>query len=93
MAIQITKLFRPYNGQQLAMAQIHANHYSSNLSHINEMAETLKKDFPQIKDEDIKVHKYGGQGFKGITFVEVQLGNLDDTPKEYDEVRDIKAIL
>ena len=93
MEIKITKLFRPSNGQQLAMAQVHANHYSSNLSHINEMADTLKKDFPHIKDDDIHVHKYGGDRIKRITLVEVQLGVLIKTPKGYDEINQIEYIL
>jgi len=78
---------------QLAKAQIHANHYSSNLSHINEMVETLKKDFPHIKDDEIHVHKYGGQRVKGITFVEVSLKDRTDVPKGYDEVSEIEYIL
>ena len=90
---EITKLFKPSNGVQLAKAQIHANHYSSNLSHINEMVETLKKDFPHIKDDEIHVHKYGGDRVKGITLVEVQLGTATDTPEGYDTINQIEYIL
>jgi len=89
------KLFRPYKGKgtSLAMAQIHANHYDSSLSHINEMAEILKKDFPNIKAENIKVHKYGGSRVKGITFVEIQLGELTEAPEDYDVISEIEYIL
>lgn len=57
------------------------------------MVETLKKDFPQIKNEDIKVHKYGGQRVKGITLVEVQLGDATEAPGGYDEIKDLEYIL
>jgi hypothetical protein len=95
MSIEITKIFRPHKGKgtSLAMAQIHANHYDSSLSHVNEMAKTLKEDFPNIKDEDIKVHKYGGQRIKGITLVEIQLGEATEVPYGYDEVSEIEYIL
>lgn len=93
MANQIIKSFRPYNGEQLAMAQIHADHYGNSLEHINNMADMLKEDFPDIKDEDIKIHKYGGARVKGITFVEVQLGNRRETPAGYNEVKDLEYIL
>lgn len=93
MSLQITKLFRPYNGEQTAMAQVYENSYTSNLQKMNELADILKKDFPGIKDEDIKFQKFGGIRIKGIPFVEVQLGEMTEIPKEYDEVKTLEFIL
>lgn len=90
--MEITKLFRPYNGEQLAMAQIHSNIYDSSLEHINNMTEILKKDFPQIKNHEIKIHKFAGQRIKGVTLVEVQLGKSSVVPEGYFEISQIEFI-
>ncbi len=90
----ITKLFRPAteNGST-AMAQVYENHYDSSIPHINKLACVLKEDFPEIELSDIKIHKYGGQRVKGITFAEVQLGDAKKVPAGYSEVKDIEYIL
>ena len=93
MAIEMTKIFRPSNGVQTAMAQIYENHYNSSLENILRYASILKKDFPGIKDSDIKIHKYGGRRRKHIPFVEVSLGKMTKVPNGYDEVSDIEYIL
>lgn len=90
----ITKIFRPFvDGGPTAMAQVHSNHYESSLEHINNLASVLQNDFPGVKPSDIKIHKYGGQRVKGITFAEVQLGNMKDVPEGYSQVDDIENIL
>ncbi|MEK6828915.1 MAG: hypothetical protein AABY15_02230 [Nanoarchaeota archaeon] len=92
MSREITKLFRPYNGEQLAMAQVYDNSYTSNMKKMNELADILKKDFG-VLDHQIDVHKFGGQRVKDIPFVEVQLGKMIEVPEGYTKVEDIEYVL
>ena len=88
-----TKLFRQHNGEQLACIQIHADHYNCSLGHIMQMVAELKKDFPDIKDKDIQVQKYGGQRVKGITFVETFFDKQIPPPPGYEKVDEIEYVL
>lgn len=95
-----TKLFRQFKprtdapGMDVsACVQIHANHYVCTVEHILEMVAELKKDFPQLKDKDINVQKYGGRRIKGITFVEAFFNHEVRTAPDYKEVTEIEYIL
>lgn len=90
---QTNKLFRRAQGPTKAMAQVYKNNYNNSVQHISELCRILKKDFPMLKDEDIKVHKFGGSRVKGITFVEAQLPDGVDSPGNYIIVSDIESIL
>ena len=87
------KLFRQYNGEQSACAQIYTRCYAHSLDYIMQLSAELKKDFPEIKDEDIGVQKYGGIRKKGMTFVEVFFEDHTEIPADYDEVKEIEYIL
>jgi len=93
--IKLTKLFKQHNGGEfgLGCAQIHSNHYECSLEHILNMVNELKKDFPNIKDEDIKIQKYGGNRIKGITFVEVFFTTKVKIPEGYQEITQLEYIL
>lgn len=88
-----TKLFRQFNGEQSACAQIHADNYSCTVQHILQMVAELKKDFPGIRDEEIQVQKYGGRRVKGITFVEVFWHKEVPMPEGYHAINEIEYIL
>lgn len=86
------KLFRPFNGQQSACAQIYANTYNDSIDHVNKMAKVLQKDF-NVNLSNIAVKKYGGSRIKGITFVEVMMYRDVVKPDSYIEIKEIEYIL
>ena len=87
------KLFRKYNGEQNACAQIYTRSYGCSLEYILNLVSELRKDFPSITHRDIQVQKYGGQRIKGIVFVEVSFPDNTEMPEGYEEIQTLEYVL
>ena len=72
---------------------IRLNHYGSQFNWLLEIVNEAKKDFPHLKDEDIKVVHYGGIYYKGTFGVEFHLPDSTTLPKDYSEIHEIEFLL
>ncbi len=91
--MKLIKQVRKGRGLEATCVQVRSDNYGSSLEHILKMASELKKDFPDLSDDDISVNKYGGERIKGIMFVETFLTNRTYIPMDYKETDTIEYIL
>lgn len=66
--------------------------YNSDLSHFILLFQTAKKDFPDLKEEQVEIKHYGGMTYKGTYGIEF---NLDPKviPVEYEQIHKLEYTL
>ena len=52
--------------------------YGNSLSFIKKLIDIAKEDYPSLKDEDIKIEKYGGTRIKGTFGIEFNVKKVND---------------
>jgi hypothetical protein len=69
--------------QDCTIFSIRTNYYASDLEYFLNLFEIAKKDFPELKEEDVKFVHYGGQRIKGIFGLEFSRQGYKGKKKEY----------
>lgn len=64
---------------------IQTKSYGRSVAFINLLAAAACEDYPDLKDEDIKVEVLDGPRNKGITCIRFQVPGVTTTPKGYME--------
>ncbi|HYE68083.1 MAG TPA: hypothetical protein VEA58_05685 [Anaerovoracaceae bacterium] len=84
------KIFLKRSDGGWTIVQIHADHYDRSLQHISAMARELRKDFPNVKNEQIRVERYAGLRLKGITYLQIQVNGNAKIPESYKQVPELE---
>lgn len=64
---------------------IRTNCYSSMLDHFLWLLEEAKKDFPELKPEDVEIKEYGGRSFAGTFGIEWTMDRKGH-PRKYSKI-------
>ncbi len=72
---------------------IRTNTYSNSLFYFNTLFEEAKKDFPDIKPDDVEIIHYGGRRYKGTFGIEWSESITIKRPKEYREISNTEYTL
>ena len=60
--------------------------YQESLSHFMLLYDEAKKDFPNLKTDEVRVKHYGGNSFKGTNGIEFTIGSKESTPESYQKI-------
>lgn len=72
---------------------IREDNYGRSLAKINRLVAEARKDFPELKDEDIEVVVYGGVNFKGQIGVEFRATSIDAIKDYYIPISQLEYTL
>ena len=64
---------------------IRTNYYASDLEYFLNLFEIAKKDFPELREEDVKFVHYRGQRIKGIFGLEFSRDGYKGKKREYNK--------
>ncbi len=67
-----------------SIAIVRTNCYGSSFEFISSMVSELKKDFPELKDEDIKIIQYGGERYSRTFGAEAKVAK-SEVPESYSK--------
>ena len=91
--MEIKKLFKaPTEDNHSACIQLYSHSYCCDYKHIQNLVNELRKEFT-VRDEEIKIQKFGGDRLKGITFIECFLSGVYKKPDDYIEIKQLEYIL
>lgn len=85
------KIIRQYSTDSKRCV-IRTNTYISDLSHFMILFEEAKKDFPDLKIDEVKVEHYGGERHKGIFGIEFDRPE-EMVPETYTRMKRLECTL
>ena len=71
---------------------IRTNTYASDLSHFMNLFEEARKDFPDLKLDEVKVEHYGGERHKGFFGIEFDRAE-EIVPETYARMKKLECTL
>ena len=84
--MSIIKEFCPSN----RMCIVRTNTYAHNLAHLLALFVVAQKDFPGLKEEDVKVVYFAGRRYARTFGIEFKLEEDATSPKDYSEISSLE---
>lgn len=75
-----------------AIGVLRTRTYAHTLKFFMGLVEVAKKDFPDLKDEDIEIVHFEGKRYRGQFGIEFKVDS-ENVPKEYDEIHKLEPTL
>jgi endonuclease III-like uncharacterized protein len=72
---------------------VRSNTYGSNLAHLQELFDEVKKDFPHITPETADIKHYGGRHYKGTYGIEFNIDIEVKVPEGYKDISEVEYTL
>jgi hypothetical protein len=76
-----------------AVCVVRSKAYGCTLTKLVQMAAIARQDFPDLKDEDIRVVQFGGDSFRGTWGIEFDGGNLTVAPPSWRSIPELHKLL
>lgn len=72
---------------------IRNDHFDSSFKVIKELIQEAKEDFPELKDDDIKVVQFGGEQYPRTFGIEFSFDESISPPSDYEFVSRLEVLL
>jgi hypothetical protein len=76
-----------------AVFVIRSMSYGCTIASLAQMVESARQDFPDLKDEEVRVVHFGGDSFRGTWGIEFDGGSLSVAPPGWRSIPELHKVL